>query len=310
MLAVRLINAGYEVSVIARGANLTAIQSNGIQLVETDGQTNHANVTASADFTALGTFDLVIVALKAHQISAVAADLMDLCRPDTAIVPTQNGIGWWYFQKHDPPYTDHQLKSLDPAGTLAATIPADQLIPCIAYPAAIKTAPGIITHIEGDRLGIGELDNTTTERVQSIADTFTAAGFKPRILTDLRAQVWVKALGNLAFNPISALTGTTLGEICHQPQTRALAAQLMVEALAVAEALGQNIRISIDKRIEGAAAVSDHKTSMLQDVEAGQPLEVEALVGVFVELGELVNIPTPTISTIYDLVTLLNHRLA
>ncbi len=311
MLAVRLSVAGHEVCVVARGENLLAIQRNGLQLVEIDGsRTVAADVPASDDFGTLGTHDAVILALKAHQIAPIAARLRLLCDGDTMIVPVQNGIGWWYFQRHGGPYEGHRLEAVDPGGVIASAVAPERIVACIAYPAAEKTAAGVITHIEGDRFPLGELDGTRSPRALALSAALGSAGLKSRVLADIRAHLWVKAWGNLAFNPISALTGATLGEICRTPAARQLAADMMTEAARIASELGVSIRTSVERRIAGAEAVGEHKTSMLQDAEAGRVLELDPLVGVFVELGELVGVPTPVISTVYSLASLLNRRLA
>ena len=310
MLAARLAADGHDVSVIARGEHLEAIRRDGLRLVELDGtETVASDLTASDDFGALGPHDTVILALKAHQIAVVAHELERLFDDDTMVVPVQNGIGWWYFERHGGPHEGRRLAKLDPDGVIAAAVPSERIVACIAYPAAEKTAPGVITHVEGDRFPVGEPDGTKSERARALADALTSAGFKSRVLADIRSYLWVKAWGNLAFNPISALTGATLGEICRTPATRDLAAQMMIEAGLIAEALGVSIRISVERRIAGAEAVGEHKTSMLQDAEAGRPLELDPLVGVFVELGELTGVPTPAISSVYGLASLLNHRL-
>ena len=310
MMATRLAAAGHAVSVVARGEHLDAIRRDGLRLVEVDGtETVASNLHASDDFGALGPHDTVILALKAHQIAAVAHELGRLCHDETMVVPVQNGIGWWYFERHGGPHDGRRLKALDPDGTIAGAIGSERVVACIAYPAAQKTAPGVITHVEGDRFPVGEPDGTKSERARALAETLTSAGFKSRVLTDIRSHLWVKAWGNLAFNPVSALTGATLGEICRTPVTRELAARMMTEAGRIAEALGVRIRISVEQRIAGAEAVGEHKTSMLQDAEAGRPLELDPLVGVFVELGELTGVPTPAISTVYGLASLLNERL-
>ena len=309
LLAVRLAAAGTPVSVIARGGHLDAIRRGGLRLLETDGSETVAEVAASDDVAALGPHDVVILALKAHQIAAVSDRLHHLYGPDTVVVPVQNGIGWWYFERHGGEHDGRRLQTLDPDGVLAATVPAERIVGCIAYPAATKAAPGVIRHVEGDRFPVGELDGSRSERAQAVAAAFSDAEFTSRVLTDIRSHLWVKAWGNLAFNPISALTGTTLAEICRNEATRELAATMMTEALEIAQRLGVRIRFSVEQRIAGAAKVGEHKTSMLQDVEAGRPLEVDPLVGVFVELGELTGTPTPTISSIYALVSLLNRRL-
>ena len=310
MMAARLAAAGHAVSVVARGEHLDAIRRDGLRLVEVDGtETVASNLHASDDFGALGPHDTVILALKAHQIAAVAHELGRLCDHETIVVPVQNGIGWWYFERHGGPHDGRRLEALDPDGTIAGAIGSERVVACIAYPAAEKTAPGVITHVEGDRFPVGELDGTKSDRAKTLAEALTSAGFKSRVLTDIRSHLWVKAWGNLAFNPISALTGATLGEICRTPATRELAARMMTEAGRIAEALGMRIRISVEQRIAGAEAVGEHKTSMLQDAEAGRPLELDPLVGVFVELGELTGVPTPAISTVYGLASLINERL-
>ena len=309
-MAVRMTAAGQDVSVVARGEHLAAIRRDGLRLVEADGTEVVApGLEASDYFAALGPHDVVVLALKAHQIAAVADELRHLYGPETVVVPVQNGIGWWYFERHGGPHDGRRLRTLDPDGVLAAAVPADRIVGCIAYPAAEKVAPGVIRHVEGDRFPLGELDGSRSERAAAIAAAFGEAGFKSRVLTDIRSHLWVKAWGNLAFNPISALTGATLAQICRNEATRGLAAAMMTEAAEIAARLGARIRISVEQRIAGAEKVGKHKTSMLQDVEAGRPLEVDPLVGVFVELGELTGTPTPTISSVYALVTLLNRRL-
>ena len=310
LLAARFAKAGHDVSVVARGDHLAAIRRSGLELVESDGsRTIASRVEASSDFSALGAHDAVILALKAHQIAAVAGELEGLCRPDALIVPVQNGIPWWYFERHGGPHDGHRLASLDPGGVLKALIPTERIVACIAYPAAVKTGPGVIAHIEGDRFPVGEIDGARSDRARALAAALGAAGFKSRVLTDIRSHLWVKAWGNLAFNPISALTGATLSQMCDAPLVRELAAAVMAEAGEIAEALGVRIRVTIEQRIEGAAQVGDHKTSMLQDVEAGRPMEIDPLVGVFVELGQLTGVATPAISTVYALVSLLNDRI-
>lgn len=309
LMAVRLGAAGRPVSVVARGDHLDAIRQHGLRLRETDGSELVAEVAASDDFAALGPHDVVILALKAHQIAAVADDLGHLYGPGSVVVPVQNGIGWWYFERHGGPHDGRRLQTLDPDGVLAAAVPAERLVGCIAYPAAEKVGPGVIQHVEGDRFPVGELDGTRSERAAAVASALSEAGFTSRVLADIRSHLWVKAWGNLAFNPISALTGATLAQICRNEDTRRLAAAMMTEALEIARRLDVRIRFTVEQRIAGAEKVGEHKTSMLQDAEAGRPLEVDPLVGVFVELGELTGTPTPTISSVYALVALLNRRL-
>lgn len=310
LLGARLAAAGEHVSVFARGESLAAIRDHGLRLIETDGTMLVANdVVVEDDLAKLGAQDVVVLALKAHQLASIIERVPALYHDDTVVVPMQNGVPWWFFQKFDGPYEGRRLMSLDPDGLLERCVPPARIIGAIAYPAAERDAPGLIRLIEGDRFPVGELDGTRTDRAKAVADAFGRAGFTSRVLTDIRAHLWVKAWGNLAMNPISALTGATLVEICRHQPTRALAAQMMTEASVVADKLGIRLRISVDQRIEGAEQVGAHKTSMLQDVESGQALEIDALVGAFVELGQLTNTPMPATTTVHALVSLLDARL-
>ena len=310
LVAVRLAVAGEPVSVLARGDTLAAIRSDGLSLIEADGSVTGApGIEAAADPADLGPHDVVVLAVKAHQIAAVAGRLEALYEGDTVVVPLQNGVPWWFFQRFPGPFEGRRLDSLDPDGTIERHIPADRVIGCIAYQAAERDQPGVIRLVEGDRLPVGELDGSRSERVTALSRTLTAAGFTSRVVTDIRSHAWVKALGNLAMNPISALTGGTLVEICQWPATRELAAEMMREAVEIAEKLGLRIRISIEQRIDGAEKVGAHKTSMLQDVEAGRPLEIAPLIGAFVELGRLTKTAMPATEAVYSLVSLLDSRL-
>ena len=228
-----------------------------------------------------------------------------LIGPDTVVVTMQNGIPFWYFHEHGDALADTTVKSVDPSGLIAAKIPARQVLGCVVYPASELTAPGVVRHIEGDRFPIGELDGSHSERALRVSACFTNAGFKAPVLDDIRAEIWLKLWGNLTFNPISSLSRSTLVDICRFPLTRELAANMMREAQTVAEKLGIAFRVSLDKRIAGAEKVGKHKTSMLQDIEAGRAPEIDALVGSVVELGRLTGTPTPHIDTVYALVKLL-----
>lgn len=309
LLGARLALAGETVSVLARGENLAAIRSDGLVLVEPDGTTSAATVTASDDIEQLGAQDLVVLAVKAHQIAGIAASLERVYDENTIVLPLQNGLPWWFFQKFPGPFEGRRVAALDPDGAIDRHIPADRIVACIAYPAAERDKPGVIRLVEGDRFPVGELDGERSERATTIAQAFTKAGFTSRVQTDIRAHLWVKAWGNLAMNPISALTGATLVEICRWPATRSVAAQMMAEAGEVATKLGLRLRVSIEQRIEGAEQVGAHKTSMLQDVEAGRPLELEPLVGAFVELGRWTDTPMPATELVYSLASLLDARL-
>jgi 2-dehydropantoate 2-reductase len=311
LLGARLALSGQEVTLIARGPHLRAIQFDGLQVHLNDGGLLKAtSVEATDDLCELAPQDLVILGMKAHQIEPVVGDLPRLFNSDTMVLTTQNGIPWWYFQRHGGPLDGRVLASLDPGGHISAAIDPSRIIGCIAYPAAEIVKPGVIRHIEGSRFPVGELDGTASERVSTVSEMFIKAGFKSPVLAEIRAEIWLKAWGNLSFNPISALTHATLVDICQDPFGRELAATMMTEAQSVAEKLGITFRVSLEKRIDGAERVGKHKTSMLQDVEAGKALETEAIIGAVVELGELTETPTPTIRAIYQAVKLLNRTLA
>jgi len=305
-MGARLALAGDEVTLIARGPHLAAIRENGLKLIAAEGTEQVArNVTATDKIGEAGEHDIVVLALKAHQIVEVADQLPSLFGPETVVVTVQNGIPWWYFQKHGGEFDGKRLESVDPDGAIERNIAVERIIGSIAYPAADKPAPGVIRHVEGLRFPLAELDGSKTERVKAISELLVRAGFRSPILSDIRAQIWLKAWGNLSFNPISALTRATLAEICRFPATRNLAAAMMREAQEIAEKLGVRFRHTIEQRIAGAEQVGEHKTSMLQDVEAGRPLEVEALIGVVAELGRLTGTPTPSIDAVYSCVKLL-----
>jgi len=305
-VAAKLALAGETVTVMVRGATLEAVRERGITLHMSDGCTQLANnVSATSDYARAGAQDLVILAVKAHQLEAVAAQVPELFGSDTAVVTMQNGIPYWYFHRHGGALEGSIVRSVDPQGTISRLIPAERVIGCVVYPATELLAPAVVRHIEGDRFPIGELDGLVSERAQRISQCFTRAGFKSPVLEDIRAEIWLKLWGNLTFNPISALTRSTLAEICQFPPTRALAATMMTEAQAVAEKLGIRFRVPLERRIAGAEKVGHHKTSMLQDVEAGKAPELEALLGSVVELGQLTHTPTPHIDSVYGLTHLL-----
>jgi 2-dehydropantoate 2-reductase len=309
-VGVRLALAGEQVSFLARGANLEAIRRRGVRLVLADGSEQvAANVAVSNRWSDLGPQDLVILAVKAHHVPEIAADVPALFGPDTPVVTMQNGIPYWYFHGHGGPLQGRNVESVDPGGAIGRSIPAARVIGCVVYPAAELCAPGVIKHVEGDRFPLGELDGSSSERVTQIAECFARAGFKAPILADIRAEIWLKLWGNLTFNPISALSRSTLVDICQFPPTRELARAMMTEAEQVAHKLGIRFRIPLEKRIAGAEKVGHHKTSMLQDVEAGRAPEIDALVGSVAELGRLTATPTPHIDALYALTKLLARSL-
>jgi 2-dehydropantoate 2-reductase len=310
-VGVKLALAGEDVTCMVRGANLQAIRCNGLKLIMNDGSEHvAANVKASDDYAAVGPQDIVILAVKAHQVEAVANDVPKLFGPDTVVVTMQNGIPYWYFHRHGGALAGSVVRSVDPDGVIGRNIPAERIIGCVVYPAAELIAPGVIRHIEGERFPLGDLDGSSSARVTRVAECFSHAGFKSPVLDNIRAEIWLKAWGNLTFNPISALTRATLVDICQFPLTRALAEAMMTEAQAVAGKLGISFRVPLEKRIAGAEKIGKHKTSMLQDIEAERPPEIEALVGSVVELGRLTHTPTPNIDAVYALANLLARTIA
>ncbi len=305
-LGAKLALAGAEVTLIARGAHLEAIQQRGLELIAAAGTSAIVHpIAATADIASAGVQDVVILAVKAHSLPAIAPSLPTLYHADTMVVTAQNGIPWWYFRKQGGEYAGTTIQSVDPDGLVEANIGVDRVIGCVVYPAAEIQSPGIIRHIEGDRFSLGEIDGIKTDRIQQLAIALKQAGIKAPIRSQIRGELWVKLWGNLAFNPISALTGATLEEICQYPPSRALAYQMMSEALAIAEKLDVRMGISLEQRIDGAEKVGAHKTSMLQDIEANRSTEIDAIVGAVAELGRLLHIPTPHIDAVYASVKLL-----
>ncbi len=300
--------AGEQITFIEHNtAHLDAINNKGLKLLMQDGEELVASeVKAVPSLDKAGTQDLVIIAVKAYQIPSIAPAMRALFGPETAVLTIQNGLPWWYFHKHGGEFDGRRIEAVDPNGEIDANIEPERIIGCVVYPAAEVVAPGVIKHVEGNRFPLGELDGSHSERVEAISQTFIKAGFKSFVLEDIRAEIWLKAWGNLSFNPISALTQATLIDICQFTPTRELAARMMEEAQAIANKLGIQFRHTIEKRIAGAESVGKHKTSMLQDVEAGRALEIEALVGAVVELGRLTQTPTPHIDAIYACTKLLD----
>jgi 2-dehydropantoate 2-reductase len=299
-LGLMLKAGGADVSLIARGAHLEAIRANGLKLL-IDGGERVARMTATADPAELGKQDYVIIALKSHQAWEAADKLKPLLGPDTAVVTAQNGIPWWYFHGFDGQYANLQLQSVDPDGRQWKSIGPERAIGCTVYPAAEIVAPGIIKHIYGDRFGLGEPNRKETARVQALAEAFTAGGLKPKINPEIRNDIWLKLWGNLCFNPISALTHATLDIVATDPGTRMVSRKMMEESEKIARRIGVHFRVGIDRRIDGAAAVGAHRTSMLQDLEKKRPLELDALLTVVQELGRLVDVDTPIIDAVLAL---------
>jgi 2-dehydropantoate 2-reductase len=309
-VGLRMILSGQEVTFIARGATLDVLRAHGLKLIHADGRVEHlAHVRATDNYVKAGPQDLVILALKAHQLETVAQDLPKLLGANTVIVPMQNGIPFWYFYGFQGPLMGTHIKSVDPNGLISDKVPCERVLGCVVYPAAELIAPGVIKHIEGNRFPIGEPDGSNSERAQRVSQALIKAGLKSPVLDDIRSEIWLKLWGNLTFNPISALSRATLAGICQFAPSRAIAAAMMSEAQIVAEKLGSKFRIPLERRIAGAESVGHHKTSMLQDVEAGKTLEIDALLGSVVELARLTKTETPHIDTVYALTKLLDKGL-
>ena len=309
LLAARLAEAGERVSVVARGAHLEAIRERGLVLKE-EGRETVARVAATDRIVEAGRPDLVVLAVKAHQLTAIAPDVAAILKPATMAMTAQNGIPWWYFFKHGGPHEGERLESVDPGGVIAGHLPIEKVVASVVYPAAEIEAPGVVRRIEGNRWPVAELDGARSERSAAVSQAFSNAGFKSPALADVRAEIWTKLWGNLAFNPISALAHASLADICRFPPTRALAAQMMAEAQAVGEAFGVRFRVSIEKRFAGAEAIGAHKTSMLQDVEHGRAIEIEALLGAPIELARMAGVATPHLDAVYAVAKLLGETLA
>ena len=307
LIGVRLSVSGQDVTFIDKDEQLAAIQEKGLKLVKQDGEEFMAReAKATGSFEEAGQQDVVILGVKAHQIPEVAPDLPALFGPDTSVVTVQNGIPWWYFQRYGGEYEGKRLEALDPTGVIETNVDADRIIGCVAYPAAAIVEPGVVQHVEGNRFPMGELDGSKSERCKKLMQAFIDAGFRSRVIDNIRAEIWLKAWGTLSFNPISALTHATMVDICRFPETRDLATKMMREAEETAGKLGITFRRTIERRIEGAENVGAHKTSMLQDVEAGRGLEIEALIGAVIELSRLTQTPSPAIDAVYACVKLLN----
>jgi 2-dehydropantoate 2-reductase len=305
-VGVRLALAGQDVTFLARGANLEALRGRGARLILPDGTEQIAtDIAATGDYALAGPQDLVILAVKAHQLEAIARDVPRLLGPHTVVVPMQNGIPYWYFHKYGGALAGRHVSAVDPRGLISTHIPAERVVGCVVYPATELVAPGVVRLIEGERFPVGEPDGSRSERVLRVSDCFAHAGLRAPVLDDVRAEIWLKLWGNLAFNPISALTRATLVDICEDAGTRQLAVEMMTEAQDVARSYGITMRVPLEKRIAGAAKVGRHKTSMLQDVEAGRALEIDALLGAVVELARLSGTPTPHLDAVYALTRLL-----
>ena len=299
-----------QVTLIARGEKLKALQNKGLKLEENGSSETTDNFVATDDVNSVEPQDVIFVTVKAQSVPKIAPSLPALYGSETMVVMAQNGIPWWYFHQVDGEYAKRRITAVDPDGIIESNIPVQQVIGCVVYPATELVAPGVVKHIEGNRFSLGELDGTKSDRIKKLASVLQQADLKAPVRRKIRNEIWIKLWGNRAFNPISALTGATLDRICEYSLTRELARNMMLEAQEIGEKLGVKFGISLEKRIEGAKEVGAHKTSMLQDIEAGSLTEIDALVGAVIELGELTDTPTPHLNSIYASVKLLEQTVA
>ncbi|HXB05176.1 MAG TPA: 2-dehydropantoate 2-reductase [Candidatus Angelobacter sp.] len=307
-LGARLARAGADVVLIARGLHLQAMQASGLRVIEADADWT-VNVQATDDFAAMRDADAVFVTLKAHSLPPVAERMAANLGDETAVVSAQNGIPWWYFQRHGGELDGIHLETVDPSGVIARAIDPRRVIGCIVYPATSLVSPGVVRHTEGERFSLGELDGSQSPRCVELSHALVGAGLKAPVQPKIRSELWLKLLGNAVFNPLSALTRASLGDVAQSPLVADVVRAAMQEVDAVARRLGVEISVSIDQRIKGAARVGDHKTSMLQDLESGRPMEIDALTGSVVELGDRLGIPVPHLRTLYASVKLMESEL-
>ena len=305
-LGAKLALSGEDVYLIARGPHLKAMQADGVRVRSPEGDFE-AHPTATDDYESIGPVDFVFLTVKAHSLTAIAPSLAPLLGPDTVVVSAQNGIPWWYFMGHGGPFDGESIESVDPGGVIAAAIDPSRIIGCVIYPSTSIVQPGVIEHIEGNRFSLGELDGSTSDRCRRLAAALITAGLRAPIRGHIRHDMWVKLLGNVVFNPMSALTGATLVEMVTHPETSATVRAVMAEADEVARGLGVRLPFTIEQRMEGARKVGAHKTSMLQDLEAGRPMELESVVGAVIELGEKLGLPMPLTRTLYSCAKLLEQ---
>lgn len=302
-LGARLIEAGCEVTLIARGPHLQAMRENGLTL-QTGDEQQTLQVNCTDNPAEVGPQDYVVVTLKAHSVAPIVEQILPLLGPDTPVVTAQNGVLWWYFHGLPGPWENHQLDTADTDGLIWKTLGPERAIGCVVYPSCEIVEPGVVRHLDGDRFMLGEPDGSKSERVVALADAFSSAGLKAPVRKKIRDDIWFKLLGNATFNPVSVLTGGTLEQMCRDPGVRAVIRGMMHEAQQVADRLGVKFVMDIEKRINGAENVGAHKTSMLQDFDQGRPLEIDALVASVSELGRLVDVPTPTLDAVLSMVLL------
>jgi len=301
--------AGQDVTLFARGPHLRAMQEHGVRVKSVDGDFE-AHPKIAENLERIGPVDVVFLGVKAHGLTQLAPQIKPVLGPDTAVIGTQNGIPWWFFQGWGGEHEGMHLERVDPGGTIAAAIEPRRVLGSIVYFATDIVEPGVVRHTEGNRISLGEPDGTRSDRSRQIAEALITAGLRCPVTTRIRQEIWVKILGNVAFNPISALTGATLVQMARDPDVNALVRRIMEETIAVGAKLGLDVPITIDQRIAGAEKVGEHKTSMLQDLEAGRPIELEAVVGAVVELGERLNVPMPHTRAVYACTKLLAQTRA
>jgi 2-dehydropantoate 2-reductase len=306
-IGARLARANADVVLFARGPHLRAMQERGVRVISPDGDFE-ARPKVAGSLADIGTADVVFLGVKAHSLPALAPQLHSVLGPDTVVVSTQNGIPWWYFQGSGGELEGFRLERVDPGGVVSSAIEPRRVLGSLVYFSTDIVEPGVVHHTEGNRISFGEPDGTRSERSRKVAEALGAAGFRCPITTRIRHEIWVKLLGNVAFNPISALTGGTLVELVRHPEVSRLVREVMTETEAVAARLDIELSISIDQRIAGAEKVGAHKTSMLQDLEAGRPMELEAVVGAVVELGDRLGVPMPATRAVYACARLLDDR--
>jgi 2-dehydropantoate 2-reductase len=304
-----LARGGSEVTLIARGEHLRAMVADGVQVISPRGDF-HAHPTATDDLDAISTADAVFIGLKAHSLPELAPRIAAALAPGAAVIAAQNGLPWWYFQAQPGPLENETLESVDPGGTIGRAIPAEAVIGCVIYCSTEIVSPGVIRHIEGTRFAIGEPNGSASERCSSISKAFVAGGLKCPVEAQIRDQIWLKLIGNAAFNPVTALTGATLGELGTSPQMVELLRAMLGECAAVAAALGVDLPVSIERRLEAGIAVGDHKTSMLQDLDAGKPLELDCMTGAVIELADRLGIAVPHTAAVYACARLLDETRA
>lgn len=300
-IGAQLTRAGADVGLIARGPHLAAMQENGLRLLK-DGEEHVVHPRCTSDPAELGPQDYVIVCLKAHSVPAVVESMQPLLGPSTAVVTAVNGIPYWYFYKDGSECEGRTLETVDPGAAQWNRLGPERAIGCVVYPATEVVEPGVVKHVYGDKFPLGEPDGSKSERIEALSALMEDAGLRAPILERIRDEIWLKLWGNVSFNPISALTHETLEAITGDPETRAVAKAMMLEAQEIGERLGVNFRVDVERRINGAGKVGAHKTSMLQDLEAGRPMEIDALVSAVREMGRILGIPTPTIDIVLALV--------